>query len=239
MFRYRNATGATIAVTQPCVTSLGSTSQSYDAAGGPGSVTMDSAPGCNWTATTDSPSWLTVNSGSTSGTGPATIQYTVGANGTGAARTGNLSIGGQTFTVTQAQCTFVVSPTSQAFDFAANTGIVNVTTASTCASTATTNTPAWLTVTGGASGTGNHAVSYSITSNSGSHTLRTGTLTVAGQTVTITQDGLSAQFTAPTNGAAGLIPAVLHYLVRIRGAEDEDIVRFLLTAGAISIIRFA
>jgi L-serine dehydratase len=42
--------------------------------------------------------------------------------------------------------------------------------------------------------------------------------------------------TAPTNGAAGLIPAVLHYLVRIRGAEEEDIARFLLTAGAIAIL---
>ena len=42
--------------------------------------------------------------------------------------------------------------------------------------------------------------------------------------------------TAPTNGAAGLIPAVLHYLARIRGADDETIARFLLTAGAIAIL---
>ncbi len=42
--------------------------------------------------------------------------------------------------------------------------------------------------------------------------------------------------TAPTNGAAGLVPAVLHYLVRIRGADDEAIARFLLTAGAIAIL---
>ena len=43
--------------------------------------------------------------------------------------------------------------------------------------------------------------------------------------------------TAPTNGAAGIIPAVLHYLVRVRGIADEDrIVRFLLTAGAIGFL---
>ncbi|MDB6069105.1 MAG: L-serine ammonia-lyase, partial [Verrucomicrobiales bacterium] len=43
--------------------------------------------------------------------------------------------------------------------------------------------------------------------------------------------------TAPTNGAAGIIPAVLHYLVRVnRAADDELIVRFLLTAGAIGLI---
>lgn len=43
--------------------------------------------------------------------------------------------------------------------------------------------------------------------------------------------------TAPTNGAAGIIPAVLHYYVRFcAGANDEKIVRFLLTAGAIAML---
>lgn len=43
--------------------------------------------------------------------------------------------------------------------------------------------------------------------------------------------------TAPTNGAAGILPAVLHYLMKIRGAEGEEVpVQFLLTAGAIGIL---
>ena len=43
--------------------------------------------------------------------------------------------------------------------------------------------------------------------------------------------------TAPTNGAAGIIPAVLHYYQRFApGANDDGIVRFLLTAGAIGIL---
>ena len=43
--------------------------------------------------------------------------------------------------------------------------------------------------------------------------------------------------TAPTNGAAGIIPAVLHYYARfVPGANDEGIVRFLLTAAAIGIL---
>jgi L-serine dehydratase len=43
--------------------------------------------------------------------------------------------------------------------------------------------------------------------------------------------------TAPTNGAAGIIPAVLkYYLHHCRGASDEDVSRFLLTAGAIGIL---
>jgi L-serine dehydratase len=43
--------------------------------------------------------------------------------------------------------------------------------------------------------------------------------------------------TAPTNGAAGIIPAVLHYYARfVPGADDEGIVRFLLAAGAIGTL---
>ena len=43
--------------------------------------------------------------------------------------------------------------------------------------------------------------------------------------------------TAPTNGAAGIIPAVLHYYVRfVPGANEDGIVRYLLTAAAIGIL---
>ena len=43
--------------------------------------------------------------------------------------------------------------------------------------------------------------------------------------------------TAPTNGAAGVAPAVMMYYRRfMHGASDEGIVRFLLTAGAIGVV---
>ncbi|MET8278630.1 L-serine ammonia-lyase [Micromonospora sp. NPDC005174] len=43
--------------------------------------------------------------------------------------------------------------------------------------------------------------------------------------------------TAPTNGAAGIIPAVLHYYSRfVDGADDDGVVRFLLAAGAIGVL---
>jgi L-serine dehydratase len=43
--------------------------------------------------------------------------------------------------------------------------------------------------------------------------------------------------TAPTNGAAGIIPAVLHYYDRfVPGAEEEGVIRFLLAAAAIGIL---
>jgi L-serine dehydratase len=43
--------------------------------------------------------------------------------------------------------------------------------------------------------------------------------------------------TAPTNGAAGIVPAVLHYYDRfVRGATEEGVMRFMLTAAAIGIL---
>ncbi len=43
--------------------------------------------------------------------------------------------------------------------------------------------------------------------------------------------------TAPTNGAAGIIPAVLHYYRRfVPGATEDGVVRFLLAAGAIGVL---
>ncbi len=43
--------------------------------------------------------------------------------------------------------------------------------------------------------------------------------------------------TAPTNGAAGIIPSVMHFYMRfVEGADEEGILRFLLTAAAIGIL---
>ena len=43
--------------------------------------------------------------------------------------------------------------------------------------------------------------------------------------------------TAPTNGAAGVIPAVLHYYWNFcKGADEDGVIRFLLAAGAIGIL---
>jgi L-serine dehydratase len=43
--------------------------------------------------------------------------------------------------------------------------------------------------------------------------------------------------TAPTNGAAGVVPAVLHYYTRfVPGAGPDGVVRFLLTAAAVGVL---
>jgi hypothetical protein len=113
--------GLTFSVSQAsgCTYSLSSTSISMPASGGSGSVTLSAASACSWSVGS-SATWLSVTSAS-SGSGTTTVTYSVAANG-GAARSANLSIGGQTFLVSQAAGTTSIasaaatlSPTSMDF----------------------------------------------------------------------------------------------------------------------------
>ena len=87
-------------------------------------------------------------------------------------------------------CTYTISPASAQAAAGGGTGSVAVTAASGCAWMAASSV-AWVTITAGANGTGNGTVSYSVAANAGASS-RTGTLTVAGQTFTVTQGGASA-----------------------------------------------
>ncbi|MCW5980888.1 MAG: hypothetical protein KIT09_22595 [Bryobacteraceae bacterium] len=84
-------------------------------------------------------------------------------------------------------CTYGISPASNAVGAGGGTGSVAVTAGAGCAWTAVSNNGAWLTVTSGASGSGNGTVGYSAAANGGSE--RQGTITIAGQTFTLTQAG--------------------------------------------------
>jgi hypothetical protein len=61
-------------------------------------VNVTAGTGCTWTATSND-AWITINSG-TPGSGNGTVNYTVSAN-TGPARSGTLTVAGQTHTVEQ------------------------------------------------------------------------------------------------------------------------------------------
>ena len=85
-------------------------------------------------------------------------------------------------------CTFSISPTDILFQSNGGAGTVTVTTSLTdCIWSSTSNTP-WITITAGNTGIGNGTVHYSVSSNI-STGKRTGIITIAGQTVTITQEG--------------------------------------------------
>ena len=65
-----------------------------------GSVTVTTTPGCFWTAVSNTP-WLTITSGA-SGYTSGSVNFMVGVNPIDQARSGTLTVGGQTFTVNQA-----------------------------------------------------------------------------------------------------------------------------------------
>jgi hypothetical protein len=167
-----------------CAYSVGPTTVSISAAGGTGTpISVSSGSGCTWTATT-SAGWITILTGA-SGTGNGSVTYSVQAN-TGSARTGTLTVAGQSVTISQsAPCTYGISPMSDTMDKGGGTGTVSVTTQSGCTWTAVSNA-SWITITSGSSGTGNGTVNFTVAANTTGND-RTGTLTIAGRTFTLTE----------------------------------------------------
>jgi regulation of enolase protein 1 (concanavalin A-like superfamily) len=172
----------------PCTYSISPASQSVAPQGTSVSVAVTAASWCSWSATANA-AWLTVTGGA-SGMGSGSVAVSVAANG-GAARTATVTIAGQTFTVTQAApaCTYAISPGSASLAAGGGNTSVAVSTGSWCSWTATSSDPTWLTVTSGASGTGNGTVIVSASVNSGTN--RTATVAIAGQTFTATQSASS------------------------------------------------
>jgi Viral BACON domain/Putative binding domain, N-terminal len=176
-----------------CSFAISPASQSFAAAGGSGTVTLTTAAGCTWTASSNA-SWVTISSGA-SGTGSGATQFSVAAN-TGVARSAVLTVGGKAFTVSQAAaaptCSFAISPASQSFAAAGGTGTVTLTTAAGCTWTASSNA-SWVAITSGASGTGSGTTRFSVAANTGA--ARSAVLTVAGKAFTVSQAAPSAACT--------------------------------------------
>ncbi|HEX4945398.1 MAG TPA: BACON domain-containing carbohydrate-binding protein, partial [Blastocatellia bacterium] len=191
--RMLESIGYTISGTVPpppptCTFTLSPANASFGTTGGTGSVAVTaSASTCSRTATSNA-SWVTITSGA-SGTGDGAVGYSVAAN-TGGSRSGTMTIGGQTFTVNQSGCSYSLTYGSTSLPAGASTFTVTVTpNGSNCPWTASDN-QSWIT-TSPTSGTGVGVVTFSLTANTGTAS-RTGTLTVAGSTINITQAGATA-----------------------------------------------
>jgi hypothetical protein len=100
--------------------------------------------------------------------------------------------GGQLYRIVNpvAPCAFVISPQTRSIRASGATGNVTVTAPVNCNWTVVSN-DSFITINGGASGAGVNAVTYTVTANI-SGTSRTGTMTVAGQTFTVNQTGVSS-----------------------------------------------
>ena len=161
---------------------LSPTNQFYSQLGGNSSVSVNKNSNCGWTSMSNA-SWLTITYSANCCNG--SVYYTVAAN-PGIARTGTLTIDGQTFTVNQASgCTFSLDHASKGFTSAGGTDSVTVTASDVSCNWTALKTDSWITITSGSSGAGNGTVNYSVGSNPGA--ARSGIITIAGQSFTVNQ----------------------------------------------------
>lgn len=172
------ASGCSIAVTPA--------SASPSAAGGTTSFAVNTTAGCGWSVSESSAFLSAVTA---SGTGNGNVSYTVAANN-GPARSASITVSSTatassaTFSVNQSNgCTYALAPATTNAGTAAGNNSFSVTTAAGCTWT-TAESASWISgVT--ASGTGTGTVSFSVAANSGP--ARSASITVNGQTHTVSQ----------------------------------------------------
>lgn len=193
-------------VTQGVVDPQLSPTQSTIAAdGGSTTAQLTLASNVTWTAQS-SAAWLQITS-NTSGSGSTTLQVFASANPTVTTRTATVTIAGKVFTVSQAGTPAEVVYTPQIFTTDGGSMMFDVIAGGDAQWTATSEVN-WLTIALGESGSGNGFVfliadPYNNTSQS-----RSGTVTIAGKTIYVTQRGYSLSINPPvaqigSNSGAG------------------------------------
>jgi hypothetical protein len=178
----------------PCAVTVGvALSIDVNVAGTTGSIPVTSS--CSWTAAA-SASFITITSG-TSGSGNGTVSYSIAGN-TGVSRTASIVIGTAIVNFFQSgprapvDCTVTLSSATAKINSNGGSVLINVTAAPTCQWGFASNSPFLFFPPAGAGPqtnpvTGNGGVVITASANSGPS--RTGTVTIGGQTVTVTQDG--------------------------------------------------
>ena len=185
--------GQSVSVTQQgaaCAYTLTPASRTIDAAGATAAFDVSTDAACAWTAATTAP-WLSIVTGG-AGSGNGTVIYRAAANPDAASRTGSLTAGGQSHTVTQtgvASCRVDLSKYQDTFSAAGGAGSFDVIAPSTCAWVAASGA-SWVRVTDptGGSGTGSRRVTYSVDPNAGTGS-RSGEIAVGGTVFTVSQAG--------------------------------------------------
>jgi hypothetical protein len=191
--------GLTFTVTQAAgapTFSLNPAAANVGAAAGTGSVALSAASAtASWTAASNA-AWIAITNGA-SGTGSKSIAYSFTANPSNTSRAGTMTIAGLTFTVTQAAptvCAYGITVLGTTQTPSGAYGTIAVTTAPGCSWTAISSA-AWLTVTSGASGSGNGTVAFTAAQNTRA-TARTATITIGNRTLTVTEGPASSTQTS-------------------------------------------
>jgi Viral BACON domain/Putative binding domain, N-terminal len=192
--------GSAFAVSQSsgCTFGIGPESSSVAHTGGSGTVAVTTVAQCDWTATSSAP-WITITSGG-SGKGSGTVQFAVAAT-TGPARSATLTIAGRPFAVSQSSgCTFGISAAGQNVPYFGGPGSVAVNTSAGCTWTAASSIP-WVRIISGQAGAGPGTVGFAV-DETPSSLPRSGTVSIAGQTFTVAQDGAPCAFVLSPASAA-------------------------------------
>jgi hypothetical protein len=197
--------GETFEVTQAsgCVVSVAASQAVADTMGS-GTFTVDTEPGCTWTATTTAP-WL--SNVTASGAGDGTIAFDFTSN-VGSGRTGTITVASTTTTSTDTHdvvqgngCVAMLSAVADDLGAGAATSSVMLTVSAADCTWTATSSDAWLALDAGSmSGTGSGTIGFSVTDNASVD--RTATLTIAGQTFTVNQDSGCALALTPATGSA-------------------------------------
>lgn len=166
--------------------SIAPTSATIAASGGTATTQLILASNVNWTASS-SAEWLQITAG-TSGAGSAAVTVSAGSNPSVTSRTGQVTVAGKTFTVTQSGTPATVTTPMTILGADGGGAWVDVVVGGSASWTAASNA-SWLSVALGETGNGTGNVfiiadPYTDTSRS-----RTGTVTIAGQTIYFTQRG--------------------------------------------------
>jgi hypothetical protein len=180
----QNSFSTATLVVNYCTYSISPASASIAAAGGTGSVSVSCGGGCSWSASSNA-GWITITAGG-SGSGNGTMSYSVAAN-SGTARSGSITIAGQTYTINQDQssCTFTISPSDAVIFFMGGGGYVSVSSNPPgCSWTASSNDE-WISISGVNYSSG--IVYYSVSPNTTPVQSRVGSINIAGQSFSVDQ----------------------------------------------------
>jgi hypothetical protein len=201
-----------------CAFTVAPLSQSFGPEGGGGQLAVSAtAASCTWTATSGVP-WLTLTGG-TQRTGSGTVSYLVASHTETSPRTGTLQVAGQPVTITQQAavpvCTYQLSPASISVDAAGGAASTRLQTGPDCAWTAASQAP-WITVTSSPAGSGPADVTLSVAVNELSAS-RTGTVTIGGQVLQVTQAGYVGEQVELEGNVGSLAGSCPNLSFRIRG----------------------
>jgi len=201
------------ASTAGCTYSLDQSGQSFPIAGGSNTVgVLASAGNCSWMAVSEA-KWITPVTPTGIQTGVKLVTYTAVPIQSSIPRSGDIWIAGNSLTIDQAAiiCSESISPKTITVPASGAVGVpVSVTaTAQDCSWTAVANEP-WILASPNTSVLGDSNVNVAVGPNTGAG--RTGTITIAGQTISVVQSAKptcnAAGVQLVINEGLGVIPAV-------------------------------